>query len=145
MTGNVAVNVGPTSKTPLAQQQHNWLRQRWANRWLMVGKWLACYLEGCLANIICNHRHFYTTNATDAELRHLVIESRWPAATASGSGPLALTLTLSLTLRSQTQCQLYDYRTTTFHLRRVHRIGVQKASQSLRFVNINLLPCHCQA
>ena len=44
LTGNVAVNVGPTSKTPLAQQQHNWLRQRWANRWLMVGKWLACYL-----------------------------------------------------------------------------------------------------
>ena len=43
--------------------------------------------------------------------------------------------------QTQTQCQLYDYRTTTFHLRWVHRIGVQKASQSLRFVNINLLPC----
>ena len=41
---------------------------------------------------------------------------------------------------SQTQRQLYDYRTTTFHLRLVNRIGVQKASQSLRFVNIHLLP-----
>ena len=41
---------------------------------------------------------------------------------------------------TQTQCQLYDYRTATFHLRWVRRIGVQIASQSLRFVNIHLLP-----
>ena len=58
-----------------------------------------------------------------------------------GQWQWAVAVDVDVVTDTQTQCQLYDYCTTTFHLRRVHRIGVQKASQSLRFVNINLVPC----
>ena len=100
--------------------------------WIWFTASHSAVMPSFIAKVKHRHRFCSATHRIQLSLRKWLasVKRQWAVAVGVGTDT-----------QSQTQCQLYDYRTTTFHLRLVHRIGVQKASQSLRFVNINLLPC----